>query len=178
MNEYYYKNKQESSQLSQTSPSNRINNNYNNDNNLINENDVIEQSSQVSAEIEQNQNNNNNEIVEVEKEVEDDDKIKDEVENEDKDENEETHNILLNHIAKDTEITKQELSAAYLSAFYSGSITQESLTTFLQLHNIHSPIKIPTSFSNLTNVLSKNGNLFYNQNNSIIIFNISNFYLF
>jgi len=49
---YYYKNKQESSQLSQASPSNRINNNYNNDNNLINENDVIEQSSQVSAEIE------------------------------------------------------------------------------------------------------------------------------
>ena len=53
---YYYKNKQESSQLSQASPSNRINNNYNNDNNLINENDVIEQSSQVSAEIELNQN--------------------------------------------------------------------------------------------------------------------------
>ena len=151
---YHYKYKQESSQLLQASPSNQINNNYNNDN-LINENDVIEQSSQVSAEIELHQNNNNNVIAEDEKEVEDDDEIEDEVENE------ETRNILLNHILENTELTKEELSAAYLSAFYSGSITQESLTTFLQLHNIHSPIKIPTSFSNLTKILSKNVNFYF-----------------
>ena len=63
------------------------------------------------------------------------------------------HNILNNE-----EITKEELSAAYLAAFYNCGPTQRTLTDFLQLHNISSSIKLPTTFSGLINVIDENFN--------------------
>jgi hypothetical protein len=42
----------------------------------------------------------------------------------------------LNNILHDEEITREELSAAYLAAFYNCGSTQRTLTNFLQLHNI------------------------------------------
>jgi hypothetical protein len=56
----------------------------------------------------------------------------------------------LHDILQDENITKEELAAAYLTAFYQCGPTQRTLTNFLQLHNISSPIKLPTSFSGLT----------------------------
>ena len=62
------------------------------------------------------------------------------------------HNIL------NEEINKEELSAAYLAAFYNCGPTQRTLTDFLQLHNISSSIKLPTTFSGLINVIDESFN--------------------
>ncbi len=47
------------------------------------------------------------------------------------------------------EITKEELAAAYLASFYSGKTTQSSLTDYLQLSNIYSPVQLPTTFNGM-----------------------------
>ena len=62
----------------------------------------------------------------------------------------------LNNILHDEEITREELSAAYLAAFYNCGSTQRTLTNFLQLHNISSSIKLPTYFSGLINIIDEN----------------------
>jgi len=61
----------------------------------------------------------------------------------------------LHDILQDENITKEELAAAYLTAFYQCGLTQKTLTNFLQLHNISSRIKLPTTFSGLTNIIDK-----------------------
>jgi len=61
----------------------------------------------------------------------------------------------LHDILQDENITKEELAAAYLTAFYQCGPTQRTLTNFSQLHNISSPLKLPTSFSCLTNIIDK-----------------------
>jgi len=59
----------------------------------------------------------------------------------------------LNNMIRDAEINKEELSAAFLAAFYNGQTTQSSLSDFLKLANIFSPIKIPTSFDGLKHII-------------------------
>lgn len=53
-----------------------------------------------------------------------------------------------------TDITKEELAAAYLTLFFESKITQEALTTIIKLSNITSAIKLPTSFDGLLNILT------------------------
>jgi hypothetical protein len=54
---------------------------------------------------------------------------------------------------KEEEITKEELSAAFMAAFYNGRSTQSSLADYLKLANIFSPIKIPTTFDGLKRLI-------------------------
>jgi hypothetical protein len=51
------------------------------------------------------------------------------------------------------EISKEELAAAYLVAFFNGTITQSALKDFVSLSNITSEIKLPSSFDGLAKVL-------------------------
>jgi hypothetical protein len=53
-------------------------------------------------------------------------------------------------------VNKEELAAAFLASFYSGRTTQTSLKDYLELSNIYSSIKLPTSFDGLSNILFKN----------------------
>jgi len=55
-----------------------------------------------------------------------------------------------------TAINKEELAAAFLASFYSGRTTQASLKDYLELSNIYSNIKLPTSFDGLANILFEN----------------------
>lgn len=59
----------------------------------------------------------------------------------------------LDVIINNKDLTKEELSAAYLAAFYNGRTSQKSLKDYLQLSNIYSPIKLPTSFDGLARTL-------------------------
>jgi hypothetical protein len=54
-----------------------------------------------------------------------------------------------NSFYKSEEITKEELSAAFLAAFYNGRTSQSSLSDYLKVTNIFSPIKLPTNFDGL-----------------------------
>jgi hypothetical protein len=53
------------------------------------------------------------------------------------------------------EITREELAAAYLTLFFKGKLTQSSLSTAIELSNITSPIKLPTNFDGLLNIITK-----------------------
>jgi hypothetical protein len=53
-------------------------------------------------------------------------------------------------------INREELAAAFLACFYSGTTTQTSLKDYLELSNIYSDIKLPTSFDGLSNILFEN----------------------
>ena len=53
-------------------------------------------------------------------------------------------------------VNKEELAAAFLASFYSGRTTQTSLKDYLELSNIYSSIKLPTSFDGLSNILFEN----------------------
>jgi len=90
---------------------------------------IIEQ--QTSIQITDHHESNNTLIYLSEQS--DDDDIDDDNENENADS--------LNELLRD-EITKEELAAAYLASFYSGKTTQSSLTDYLQLSNIYSPVQI------------------------------------
>ena len=60
----------------------------------------------------------------------------------------------LSKLLTDNKITKKELAAAYLVAFFNGTVTQTSLKDFITLSNItSSDIKLPTSFDGLAKVL-------------------------
>ena len=59
-----------------------------------------------------------------------------------------------------TQLTKEDLSAAYLTAFFSGKITQTALKDFISISNIASEIKLPTSFDGLTKVLMGKNNIY------------------
>ena len=59
----------------------------------------------------------------------------------------------LTNLLRDEEVNEQELSAAFLAAFYNGQITQSSLSDFLKLANIFSPVKIPTTFDGLKRII-------------------------
>lgn len=51
------------------------------------------------------------------------------------------------------EISREDLVAAYLTAFFDGRITQSALSNFLCISNITSEVKLPTSFDGLINLL-------------------------
>ena len=53
-------------------------------------------------------------------------------------------------------LVKEDLAAAYLAAFYNGRTSQQSLSDYLKLSNIYSPIKLPTTFNGLKSLISKN----------------------
>jgi hypothetical protein len=67
----------------------------------------------------------------------------------------------IRNVFEDNAINSQELAAAYLAAFYSGKITQHSLTSFLTLSNIHSSHKLPTTFDGLIKSLDNDHRLVY-----------------
>ena len=56
-------------------------------------------------------------------------------------------------------ITREELAAAYLTLFFKGKLTQSALSTAIELSNIKSSIKLPTSFDGLLNIITKKKNL-------------------
>jgi hypothetical protein len=58
-----------------------------------------------------------------------------------------------NNVFNNKEISKEELAAAYLVAFFNGTITQSALKDFIALSNITSEIKLPSSFDGLAKVL-------------------------
>ena len=73
------------------------------------------------------------------------------------------------------EITKEELAAAYLASFYSGKTTQSSLTDYLQLSNIrseaeNSPVRLPTTFNGLAQILLKRKLDFIKKKHGIVMF--------
>jgi DNA-directed RNA polymerase subunit RPC12/RpoP len=70
---------------------------------------------------------------------------------EDEDENDDSIALLLSN----DNINEYDLACGFLAAFFNGNITQASISDFLKLSNIHSPIKLPTSFDGLLNLLSK-----------------------
>ena len=48
-------------------------------------------------------------------------------------------------------ITVVELAAAYLTLFFKGKLTQTALSAAIELSNITSTIKLPTTFDGLVN---------------------------
>jgi hypothetical protein len=52
-------------------------------------------------------------------------------------------------------VTREELAAAYLTAFFEGKITQSALTEFLQISNATNDIKLPTRFDGLVNIRTR-----------------------
>ena len=60
----------------------------------------------------------------------------------------------LNDLLRNEKITEEELAAAYLAAFFNGKTSQSSIKDFLQLSNISSNVKLPTSFDGLVKVLT------------------------
>ena len=46
------------------------------------------------------------------------------------------------------------MAAAYLTLFFKGKFTQSALSTAIELSNISSPIKLPTSFDGLLNLIT------------------------
>ena len=60
----------------------------------------------------------------------------------------------MNDLLRNVKITEEELAAAYLAAFFNGKTTQSSIKDFLQLSNISSNVKLPTSFDGLVKVLT------------------------
>ncbi len=70
----------------------------------------------------------------------------------------------LSSFFKDEAISKEELSAAFMAAFYNGRSTQSSLFDYLRLANIFSPIKIPTTFDGLKRqIQGKSTDLVFNK---------------
>ena len=58
-------------------------------------------------------------------------------------------------------ISKKDLAAGYLAAFYSGRNTQKSLSDYLKLSNIASNIKLPVTFNGLKNLIMNDSNELY-----------------
>jgi len=67
----------------------------------------------------------------------------------------------LNQILQNT-ISNEEIAAAYLVAFFSGSVSQKSLADFLYLSNMYSSTKLPTTINGLAKLLTgQSPNLIY-----------------
>lgn len=74
--------------------------------------------------------------------------------NEESDSNQDSNLCIeLDEFINDSEISREELAAAFLAAFYNGKCTQSSLNDFLVLSNMFLPFKLPTSFNGLVNIL-------------------------
>ena len=54
------------------------------------------------------------------------------------------------------DLKKEELEAAFLAAFFKGKTTQDSITDFLELSNIHAleHLKLPTTFDGIVKVIT------------------------
>ncbi len=116
------------------------------DPNLVQKSKEIIDNSSDDLEFEsENENENTNVISSAEFESEN------ENDNQNDDSNEEI-NEELNSFILNKEISKEELEAAYLAAFYNGATTQKTLTDFLQLSNLVSSVKLPTTFTGLTKI--------------------------
>jgi hypothetical protein len=61
--------------------------------------------------------------------------------------------------SENNDTSREELAAAYLAAFFAGKITQSALSSFLELSNITTQVKLPTSFDGLIGILIGNKNL-------------------
>jgi hypothetical protein len=48
------------------------------------------------------------------------------------------------------------LAAAYLTLFFKGKLTQRALSATIELGNLTSPVKLPTSFDGFVNKITKN----------------------
>jgi hypothetical protein len=69
--------------------------------------------------------------------------------------------IGLSNLLNNSEITREELAAACLVAFFNGTITQSSLKDFITLSNITTPgIKLPSSFDGLAKILMGENNVY------------------
>jgi len=62
----------------------------------------------------------------------------------------------LNNIFQNETISREDLASGYLAAFYNGRDTQKSLSKYLALSNIASPIKLPTDYNGLISLLIHN----------------------
>jgi len=63
----------------------------------------------------------------------------------------------LNDFIRDENVTKHDLAAAFLTAFYSNSNTQQSLKDYLDLVNqliLQEDNQLPSSFSGLISLLN------------------------
>jgi hypothetical protein len=71
-------------------------------------------------------------------------------------------NPILSDILSDNNLVIEDLAAAYLAAFFNGRTSLQSLNDYLKLSNIYSPVKLPTTFNGLKNLISTNtDNLIY-----------------
>jgi len=116
---------------------------------------IIEQQNSIQI---TDHHESNNTLIYLSEQSDDDD-IDDDNENADS----------LNELLRD-EITKEELAAAYLASFYSGKTTQSSLTDYLQLSNIYSPVQLPTTFNGLAQILLKRKLDFIKKKHGIVMF--------
>ena len=73
--------------------------------------------------------------------------------NNEQDDFEEDFDSEFSSLCSSEELTKEEIAAAYLAAFYNGRTSQSSLGDYLKLSNIFSPIKLPTTFDGLKNLI-------------------------
>lgn len=62
----------------------------------------------------------------------------------------------LNEVFQNETVTKEDLAAGYLTAFYNGRDSQKSLSNYLCLSNIGSSIKLPCNYNGLKSFLNKN----------------------
>jgi hypothetical protein len=77
-----------------------------------------------------------------------------EVSNDDVNQSDESLDELVS-VLRSNEMSKEDLAAVHLAAFYDSKMTQSGLTTFLQLSNISSNIKLPTTFDGLVRILTE-----------------------
>ena len=70
------------------------------------------------------------------------------------DETNETYSVQLPELNAFT-YTEEELAAAYLTLFFKGKLTQSALSVTIELANITSSVKLPTSFDGLVNKIIK-----------------------
>jgi hypothetical protein len=131
-------------------------NDHKRENNLL-LNKSVNQEQEKEKTINQQKSSNEFLIITSDNLVEELETIQSESESSDEIEEEKEDDLInynLKNIIQDKDITKDELAAAFLAAFFNGKITQSSLTDFLQLSNIISPIKLPTTFDGLIKVVN------------------------
>ena len=113
-------------------------------NNTFNNNETIQQESQITSQNENIQEcllNEHNQLYEP-NHLEDHHHTEESLnENKSNDSFTDEMNILLN----DENISEEDLAAAYLTSFYNDRVSQKSLKDFLAIGNFRSSIKLPTS---------------------------------
>ena len=125
-------------------------------NNTFNNNETIQQESQITSQNENiqeclllNEYNQLNEPNHLEDHHHTEESLN---ENKSNDSFTDEMNILLN----DENISEEDLAAAYLTSFYNGRVSQKSLKDFLAIGNFRSSIKLPTSYDGLISLLNMN----------------------